>query len=107
MAVTCPWTALNELSAFESKRPRTKAEIVATTAIDTETTLFVSSVRLCCGTRHRTTAPANDPAKITANTRMATTNGVNIVRSASHCRRALPRARPQPQIIEQCWRNSV
>jgi hypothetical protein len=70
---------LNELLAFDSRSPRTKAEIVATTAIDTETTLFVSSERWCCGTRRLISAPANAPANVNANTIMPMTIGLNVV----------------------------
>jgi hypothetical protein len=47
--------------------------------MDTETKLFVSSVRWCCATLRLTIAPANAPAKITANTRTVMVKGVNII----------------------------
>ena len=43
--VTSPPSARNEVLAFEISSPSTSAETVATTAMDTETRLFVSSVR--------------------------------------------------------------
>ena len=53
--------------------------------MDMETTLFVSSDRWCCGTYRLTTAPANAPAKITANTKKAMINGENIVPFPLRC----------------------
>ena len=43
--VTSPPSARNEVLALEISSPSTRAETVATTAMDTETRLFVSSVR--------------------------------------------------------------
>ena len=43
--VTSPPSALNDVLAFEIRSPSTSAENVATTAIDTDTVLLVSSQR--------------------------------------------------------------
>ena len=43
--VTSPPSERNEVLAFEISSPSTSAETVATTAMDTETRPFVSSVR--------------------------------------------------------------
>src|SRR4051794_41980527 len=77
--MTCPWTLLKDLLAFEIKSPRTKAAIVATIAIDTETKLLVWSVKCCSDTRRRTIAPANAPVKTTAKTRRAMMSELNII----------------------------
>src|SRR5881275_2503651 len=50
---------MNELFAFEISSPSTSAVIVPTTAIETETRLFVSSFRWCVGRRCRAPQPAN------------------------------------------------
>jgi len=57
--VTSPLRAMNEVLAFEISSPSTSAVIVATTAIETETRLFVSSFRWCVGRRCRAPQPAN------------------------------------------------
>src|SRR5262245_34996184 len=43
-AITSPARVANEVLAFEINSPSTSAEIVATTAIDTETRVLVASV---------------------------------------------------------------
>src|SRR5438046_708875 len=50
---------MNELLAFEISSPSTSAVIVPTTAIETETRLFVSSFRWCVGRRCRAHQPTN------------------------------------------------
>jgi hypothetical protein len=62
--VTSPPSALNEPFAFEINSPSTSAEMVATIAIDKETTLFVSSVRWCAGRHCLIAQPASAPANI-------------------------------------------
>src|SRR3977135_1603288 len=57
--VTSPLRAMNEVLAFEISSPSTSAVIVPTTAIETETRLFVSSFRWCVGRRCRAHQPAN------------------------------------------------
>lgn len=64
--VTSPLRAMNEVLAFEISSPSTSAEIVPTTAIETETRLFVSSFRWCAGKRRRVSQPANAPPTSTA-----------------------------------------
>src|ERR1041385_753410 len=64
--VTSPLRAMKEVLAFEIRRPRTSAEIVPTTAIETETRLFVSSVRWCAGRRCWAAQPTNAPPTSTA-----------------------------------------
>jgi hypothetical protein len=70
---------MNELLALEISNPSTSAETVATTAIDTETRLFVSSVRWCGRRRRLSTQPANAPAEITAKTTKPMDNGCSII----------------------------
>src|SRR5207248_7852119 len=64
--VTSPLRAMNEVLAFEISSPSTSAEIVPTTAIETETRLFVSSFNWCAGRRRRVSQPTNAPPASTA-----------------------------------------
>src|SRR2546423_4447523 len=64
--VTSPLRAMNEVLAFEISSPNTSAEIVPTTAIETETRLFVSSFNWCAGRRRRVSQPTNAPQASTA-----------------------------------------
>jgi hypothetical protein len=69
---------MNELFAFEISSPRTNAEIVVTTAIETDTRLFVSSVRWSRGRSRLTHRPTNVPVRMTTKTRRPMITGLSM-----------------------------
>ena len=75
---------MNELFAFEISSPRTSAEIVVTSAIETDTRLFVSSVRSSRGRSRLTVRPANVPVRMTTKTRKPIINGLSMSTYSYH-----------------------
>src|SRR6187455_480680 len=73
---------MNELFALEISNPRTRAEIVVTTAMETDTRLFVSSVRSSRGRSRLAVRPANAPARMTTKTRRPIINGLGMFDTA-------------------------